>query len=176
MVKQETWISIMGIIIIGLSLSYIHYLFPLPFQHRPGIQRLAREGSEFPEVIKELEGVGGMSREEIEDKLTRELRFKWILSIVFIALGTSAGITILRRKNVGRICAVSFALFLILFKLWIILGSYPYVVERLKLLYLISMRKQPLLVIRNDILTIVVCIITVIYLTRRSVESEFQNK
>lgn len=176
MARQRTWISILGVIIIGLSLSYIHYLFPLPFRPQPGIQRLAKEGSQFPEVIKERLGIGGLSREEVENKLTKDFRFSWVISALLIALGISAGITIFRRKNYGRVCAIGVSLFLVLFKIWIILRSYPHIGERLKLLYVILLKEQPLLVIRNDILTTVVCIITVIYLTRRSVESEFQRK
>ncbi len=134
-------------------MSYIPYLFPLPFESLSTVQS--------SEQVKECV--------ELRNSVIQENKNNWILMLLVICGGIVSGILILSRKNYGRVIALTFATALIL------IDIYHYSGFSFKLIFS-SLKAEPILFFRNEILRLVIGLTTIVYLTRSPVISEFKKK
>ena len=168
-------ITIIGIITVLLWVSYLPYLYPTPFQAHEGLQRFGREVAELPEWLKKEADAGGYSQSDFERTLNKAHKVHWFRALMIYAVGILAGVLILKRKNSGRILAVSIASIMLLLRAYSIIKS-PNSLERLSFLYSTFIKKYPVLVIHNDIIAVIILIGTIIYLLRPSIAGEFKTR
>ncbi len=176
MTRNRNYVPLLGAITILLWASYIPYLFPTPFRPHAGVHHLAEEVSQYPEWQKEGTGVADASAAELEDKMMAELRRGWFQGLALTLLGVFAGISILRRKNYGRILAVAVASVSLTIRVIQIAKSYPRIGERLYALYWLFLQEHPVRVIHNDILAVALFLVTIVWLTRPSVAEQFRQQ
>lgn len=147
--KSKHWTIILGIIIIVYWMSYAPALFPVPF-FEP-----------LPEMAKECP--------ELSDLVIQENKVNWTIMLLCICGGIISGTLILKRRNYGRIIAVTFSTVILVMIIWYYKDiSFKHI--------LFALKADPILFLRNEILRIAIGLATVLYLTRSSVIAEFKKK
>jgi hypothetical protein len=153
-VPSSTTPNILFFIIIFYWLSYAIYLIPLPDSTS------SSQGST----------VGTGKSEDIQELVDEESKFTRLIAVFYIFGGIVSCVLILKRQNMGRYIAIGFSLIVLSKEAW----HYGTGLS-LKLLFY-ELKIAPGVVIRNEILRTVICILTIIHLTRPSVISEFNHR
>jgi hypothetical protein len=172
--KTRKGIILLGCVTIFLWVSYTPNFIPLPFSLQPSVKKIAKNLADASESIKEKAGFGGKSQAEIERGLMKKVILIWLIKAVPILIGLFSGLFLIRRKNYGRVMAVLVAIS------WILLNSIIYVNsgnirDRLYATYVTLFRKDPVFVIHNDILPVIIFLFTIFYLMRPTIAREFKD-
>jgi hypothetical protein len=107
---------------------------------------------------------------EIRDLVDEESKINRLIAVFYIFGGIVSCVLILSRQNVGRYIAIGFSLIVLSME-----AQHYSTGLSLKLLFY-ELKIAPSVVIRNEILRTVICVMTIIHLTRSSVISEFKQK
>jgi len=148
MITQNKFISVLGILTILMYFSYVFYLIPFLYIQQYGLKI----------------------------SLPEHYYGYWIYTLFLSIFGTWSGVLLLKRKNDGRKSAIVLSVFVLSIRLLELLKSFPDLAERLRFVFVVMLKKQPLLVIQNDILLPLLCLVTIIYLTNPTVIREFKPR
>jgi len=148
MITQSKFISILGILTILMYFSHVFYLLPFLYILQYGLK------ISLPEYYYGY----------------------WIYILFLSIFGTWIGVLLLKRKNDGRKSAIVLSVFVLSIRLLELLKSFPHLTQRLRFIFVVMLKKQPLLVIQNDILLPLLCLVTIIYLTNPTVIREFKPR
>ena len=89
--------------------------------------------------------------------------------LVVCGIGIFSGVLMLAKRRLGAILAISVSSIMLLSKLWSLMRGHPDIFERLYALLFVFLPKRPLLVIHADIIATIFGILTIAFLTKRSV-------
>jgi hypothetical protein len=172
--KTRKGIILLGCVTIFLWVSYIPILIPLPFSLQSSVKKIAKNLADASESIREKAGFGGKSQAEIERGLMKKVILIWLIKAIPILIGLFSGLFLIRRKNYGRVMAILVAIS------WILLNSIIYVNsgnirDQLYMTYVTLFREDPVFVIHNDILPVIIFLFTIFYLMRPSIAREFKD-
>lgn len=111
-------ITVFGFFWLILSISEIPvYLYPLPFQRHEGFKALAEEAAPAQEFLEEKPGLRKKTPQEIEQILIKETWKIWFKSLLTILAGIFAGSMLIRKKNLGRVVALSISCYVLILKI-----------------------------------------------------------
>ena len=172
--KTRKGIILLGCVTILLWGSYTPKLIPMPFSLQPSVKKIAKNLADASESVREKAGFSGKRQGEIERGLMKKVILIWLIKAVPILIGLLSGLFMIRRKNYGRIMAVFVAIS------WILLNAITYVKsgnirDQLYTTYVALFREDPVFVIHNDILPLVIFLVTIFYLMRPSISREFKE-
>ncbi len=171
--KNETIISILGILWLVLSSSYIpHLIYNYPFRELKGVKSLTEEVASAPDFIKEAAGLNDKTQKEMEESLTRELRIWWVMNLLLVLAGLLCGFLLLKKKQFGRIFVLFFAAGLLLLRLIYFLRRWD--IQSSAKFWTLFFKFFPLQAIQ-DITSIIVLIVTILLLFRPSIAGQFRR-
>jgi len=172
MKNEKIIISTIGIAWLLLWISYIPQLASYyPFKGHKGVTSLIEEVSKAPDVIKEESGLLNKNPKELEDSVMREIRIEWFKGVLIVFLGLLTAILLLKKKRSGRILALSFAGCLLFLKLIYFLQYWHY--KASPRYWQVSFQHFPMQTVQS-IVTAIVLIVTIIWLVRPSLASQFR--
>lgn len=107
-------IAVFGFLWLTLSIAWIPIsLYPLPFQRPEALKALAAQSATGQELIEENQGIKKKTSKEIEQMLIHELWKNWLECLLIIVAGIIAGYMLIKRRNLGRVLALSISGYLL---------------------------------------------------------------
>jgi len=115
------------------------------------------------------ETVETCSSDDLDDFIKQEALKSWFTVVAFIVGGIFSGLFILFKVKIGRYIAIIFSLIMLVH-----MGWYYNAVVSLNTLSL-AFELEPLLVFKNEISRVLVCLATIIFLSMPSVAKQFNK-
>ena len=143
----------------------IPYLFPHPFQPHEGVKDLIQEVMQSPIYKRGVVDFDGLSAVDLEEKISRELKIYWFMSIAYITLGCLSGYFLFRKKNFGRLLAIGLSSLFVGYRL---LGIFSSELWREKLSFKsVSMRFEyfPIRTLQEEVFYLILLAAIILLLT-----------
>ena len=153
--KNKYLIPLFGTFIIIYWATYVPSLYPVPFN-----MQIEQQSSETVETC---------SSDDLDDFIKQEALKSWFTVVAFIVGGIFSGLFILFKVKIGRYIAIIFSLIMLVH-----MGWYYNAVVSLNTLSL-AFELEPLLVFKNEISRVLVCLATIIFLSMPSVAKQFNK-